>query len=145
MFGRGLFRSDRGMSRRRIEEASATEERADWGWEAEKGDEAWIIRRAVGHTISNQTKRSKHGRTFPPSSDYDPSPALPRPASSGVLDIAASMRAPRRAQKRKETLTLARDHQPRWLCRFVTWTILKPSPEPGGPCAGPRYAKSYTY
>ena len=53
-----------------MEEASATEKRVDWGWEVEKGDEARIIRRAVGHT-----KRSKHGRTFPPSSDYDPSPA----------------------------------------------------------------------
>jgi hypothetical protein len=56
-----------------MEEALATEERADWGWEAEEGDEARIIRRAVD--ISNQTKRSKHGHTFPPSNDYDPSPA----------------------------------------------------------------------
>jgi hypothetical protein len=59
-----------------MEEALATEERADWGWEAEEGDHARIIRRAVD--ISNQTKRSKHGRTFPPSNDYDPSPACLR-------------------------------------------------------------------
>jgi hypothetical protein len=31
-----------------IEEVSATEERVDWGWGWEEGDEARIIRSAVG-------------------------------------------------------------------------------------------------
>jgi hypothetical protein len=52
-------------------EASATEELADWGWEAGEGDEARIIRRAAGRLATKLNGPS----TDPPSNDYDPSPA----------------------------------------------------------------------
>jgi hypothetical protein len=100
-----------------IEEAevSATEERVDcWGWEAEEGDEARIIRRAVGPSlISNQTKQSKHGRTFPPSNDYDPSPSR----FSGALEIAASPGVP----------TLASRTERGGPERCVRWSVYIPS------------------
>jgi len=133
------------MEEEDMEEASAMDERADWGWEAEEGDEARIIWRAVGpHTISNQTKRSKHRRTFPPSNNYGPSPAclfwrLGDSRVCRLLLAGRNMQARRRVciglhtskgnERKKRTLTLVsadRGHQPRWLCRFVTWTILKP-------------------
>jgi hypothetical protein len=43
------------------------------------------------HSISNQPKQSNHGHIFPASNDCHP---LPLPASSGALEIAASLGVP---------------------------------------------------
>jgi hypothetical protein len=80
-----------------MEEASATEEWADWGWEAEEGDEARIIRRAVGPHTPSATKLNDQ------SADVHSRPAttttLPRPASSGALEIAPSPGVPTPASR----------------------------------------------
>ncbi|KIM77163.1 hypothetical protein PILCRDRAFT_825508 [Piloderma croceum F 1598] len=75
-----------------MEEASAMEERADWGWEAEEGDEARIIWRAVGPHTPSATKLN--GQSTDVHSRTATTTTLPRPASSGALEIAASPGVP---------------------------------------------------
>jgi hypothetical protein len=53
-------------------EVSALEERVNC-WGLGRGGSADYSEHC-DHSISNQTKQSKDGRTFPPSNDHDPSP-----------------------------------------------------------------------
>jgi hypothetical protein len=84
-----------GPGRIEEEEVSATEERADWGWGWE-GDEARIIRSAVGPSILSATKLNREGtavHSLPATTT-----TLPLPAS-GAFEIAASPGVPTLASR----------------------------------------------